>query len=104
SRSAIRHKMPGFSPGISEQHVPRHKYQGTASAVPPFAIKSVGFSPCMAIPQRHSERQDQFQEQRTFFVTTSTAARRRFFQVDHHAELFLKVLYGISRFCSLSTS
>src|SRR5438105_12340604 len=47
----------------------------------------------MAIPQRHSERQDQFQEQRTFFVTTSTAARRRFFQVEHHAELFLKVLY-----------
>ena len=47
----------------------------------------------MAIPQRHSARQDQFQEQRTFFVTTSTAARRRFFQVEHHAELFLKVLY-----------
>ena len=47
----------------------------------------------MAIPKRHSPDERQFQSSPTFFVTTSTAARRRFFQVERHADLLLKTLY-----------
>src|SRR5437660_7109186 len=46
----------------------------------------------MAIPKRHA-RPAQFENPRTFFVTTSTAARRRFFLVERHADLLLKTLY-----------
>ena len=47
----------------------------------------------MAIPKRHARSDAQFENPRTFFVTTSTAARRRFFQVERHADLLLKTLY-----------
>src|SRR5438105_14562991 len=47
----------------------------------------------MAIPKRHARPDAQFENPRTFFVTTSTAARRRFFQVERHADLLLKTLY-----------
>src|SRR5438309_9636210 len=47
----------------------------------------------MAIPKRHARPHAQFENPRTFFVTTSTAARRRFFQVERHADLLLKTLY-----------
>src|SRR5437660_10239642 len=46
----------------------------------------------MAIPKRHA-RPAQFENPRTFVVTTSTAARRRFFRIERHADLLLKTLY-----------
>lgn len=47
----------------------------------------------MAIPKRNSSPANATSIPRTFFVTTSTAARRRFFQVDAHCELLISVLY-----------
>ena len=47
----------------------------------------------MAIPKRHARPDAQFENPRTFFVTTSTAARQRFFQADRNADLLLKTLY-----------
>ena len=47
----------------------------------------------MAIPMRHARPHAQFENPRTFFVTTSTAARQRFFQADRNADLLLKTLY-----------
>ena len=51
----------------------------------------------MAIPKRHSSSDEQSQDLKTFFVTTSTADRRRFFQLEPHAELLLKILYEYRR-------
>src|SRR5438067_817058 len=48
----------------------------------------------MAIPKRHSNADKQFHSLRTFFVTTSTAARERFFQVERHADLLLRTLFA----------
>ena len=47
----------------------------------------------MTIPKRNSRSEESSQGSATFFVTTSTVARRRFFQVERHAELFAKILF-----------
>ena len=47
----------------------------------------------MAVPMRHSDRTHVAAGARTFFVTSSIAAKRNLLQSDRSAQLFIRVLY-----------
>jgi putative transposase len=55
--------------------------------------KNSGFSPVMSIPLRHADPANITAAERTFFVTSSIAAKRNLLQSERSARLFIDVLY-----------